>query len=43
MREVVWNVLNFMEQEAEQGSFIIPVSEVQEGTEAVTSVEVHTM
>ena len=25
-REVVWNVLSFMEKEAEQGSFTVPVS-----------------
>jgi hypothetical protein len=38
-REVVWNVLHFMEQEAEQGSFTIPISKAQERTEAATGVK----
>jgi hypothetical protein len=38
-REVVWNVLHFMEQEAKQGSFTIPVSKAQGRTEAASSVK----
>jgi hypothetical protein len=42
-REVVWNVLKFMEQEAEQGSFTIPISKANERTEAATGVTVRTV
>jgi hypothetical protein len=41
-REVVWNVLKFMEQE-EQGSFTIPISKAQKRTEAATGVTVRTV
>jgi hypothetical protein len=40
-REVVWNVLKFMEQEAEQGFFTMPISKAQERTEAATGVSAH--
>jgi hypothetical protein len=42
-RDVVWNVLKFMKQEAEQGSFITPISKAQERTEAATGVTVSTV
>jgi hypothetical protein len=42
-REVVWNVLKFVELEAEQGSFTIPISKAQERTEAATGVTLCTV
>jgi hypothetical protein len=42
-REVVCNVLHFVEQDGEQGSFSVPISKAQEKTETATGVNVRSV